>query len=130
MMVFSRCSWAGWTPQHVAKRDLRVHGGSANTLGRDRRAEGHQQELQPAAGGVALVWLLRAAGVDPDGVLGVVAELILDAVLEAVAGAEQDDQHEDAPRDAHGGEQRPQLVAADGVEHLLPAIDVDHVRPR
>ena len=63
---------------------------------------------------------------DPDAVDRVVAELVLDAVREAGARAEQHHQHEDAPGDREAGQRGAQLVARDHVEDLLPGVEVDH----
>ena len=66
------------------------------------------------------------AGEHPHRVGGVVGELLLHAVLEPVAHAEQEHQHEDPPCDGERGEERAQLAAPQRVEDLAPAIEVEH----
>jgi hypothetical protein len=73
----------------------------------------------------SLVGLAHRAAGQPEAVHRVVAELVLHAVLQAGAGAQQDDQHEDAPGDGEAGEQRAQLVAPQHVEDLLPLVEVE-----
>ena len=59
---------------------------------------------------------------DPDRIRGVVLEILLHALLQAVARAQQQHEHEDAPGDARAREYRSQLVPRKEIEHLAPAI--------
>ena len=55
-------------------------------------------------------------------VCSLVAELIADAVHDAVAGSKQHNEDEDAPRDGESREESPQLVAAQGHEYFAPEV--------
>src|SRR6185295_17902311 len=85
-------------------------------------------ELDVTARAVSLPGDAGLPGRDPDAVGGVVAELVLDAVREALPRAEQHHQHEHAPRDREAGERGAQLVARHRLEDLAPGVRVKHGR--
>ena len=51
---------------------------------------------------------------------------IRQSILQALAGSQQENQHEDAPEYTQGGEHRAKRVAPYGVKNLLPLVEVDH----
>src|SRR4029077_20211656 len=65
-------------------------------------------------------------GIDPHRVERVALESVDGAVLEAAPRAEQDDEHEHAPRHAERREQRAQLVARQRRPHLGESVRVEH----
>ena len=85
-------------------------------------------ELDLAPEAHALERHARVAGEQHDDVERLVAEILHHAVLHAAAGAEQQDEHEDAPEHAERRQQRAQLVLPQREEDFLQA--VEHVRPR
>jgi hypothetical protein len=72
------------------------------------------------------VTLVRPGGFSltyPDGIGGVVPEVVFDAMLEPVAGGQQQHQHEYAPAHAEARQAGSQLVAAQHVEHLSQGVE-------
>ncbi len=85
-------------------------------------------EHHPAAGLEPGPGAARAPSPDEEGVRGDPAELPQDAVLDPVAGAEEDHEQEDPPEDAERRQERAQLVLGERLEDLLPvvAVEEDH----
>ena len=80
-------------------------------------------------GGQALPRLRGVACRDAHHVGRQVAEVVHDAVMQPIARAEEDDEHEDAPRDREPRQERPQLIPSDRAPDLTEVIEIKHVPP-
>ena len=75
-----------------------------------------------AIGAVAFKRLGCRATKNHIGVCGLVAKLRANTIHDAVAGGEQHNEDEDAPRDGESREERPQLIAAQSHEYFAPEV--------
>ncbi len=80
------------------------------------------------ASGHALVSHRCAGRDDPDAVDGIEQHALLHAILQALAGAKQQYQHEDAPEHTKRRGKCPDLVGLDRLQYLLPLIKAEHGR--
>src|SRR5690606_9720210 len=83
------------------------------------------REAYGATGRQALVRFARALPPDVDAVGHEAHHVFHHAPLEPVAETQHEHEHENAPHDPQRRHQRPELVPPQGVQHLLPLIQIE-----